>query len=81
MVTELPKLLFRRRLLMLKVSKLNPKDTTLDEIHAIQCKIYQQQKGWDFEQVKTYYSQVVEKICSEFDVTFKRGTTRLLKKT
>ena len=33
----------------MKVSKLNPRDTTLDEIHAIQEVHYEEQKNWDFQ--------------------------------
>lgn len=49
----------------MKVSKFNPKDTTLDEIHAIQETHYEQQKNWDFQKLQAYYHQIVEKVSKE----------------
>ncbi len=49
----------------MKVSKLNPRDTTLDEIHAIQEAHYEEQKNWDFEKLQAHYRQVVEKVSKE----------------
>lgn len=49
----------------MKVSKFNPKDTTLDEIHAIQETHYEQQKNWDFQKLQAYYNQIVEKVSEE----------------
>lgn len=52
----------------MKVSKFNPKDTTLDEIHAIQETHYEQQKNWDFQKLQVYYHQIVEKVSKETGV-------------
>lgn len=45
---------------MYKVSKINPKDTTLDEIHAIQEKLYKKEKNWTWEQQQKHYNEVIK---------------------
>ena len=65
---------------MLKVSKLNPKDTTLDEIHSIQAKSYEQQREWTFKHIKSHYNKVIKKVSSEFGITFQAASNRLRKK-
>lgn len=56
---------------MLKVSKLNPKDTVLDEIHQIQEISYEEQKDWSFEKLRSYYDELVKRVSSELKVSFK----------
>ena len=49
----------------MKTSKLNPKDTTLDEIHAIQETYYEKQKDWRFQKLQAHYRQIIKKVSVE----------------
>lgn len=56
---------------MFKVSELNPKDTVLDRIHAIQRKINKKLKGLSEEQQLSYYKEVRKKLEKEYKIKFK----------
>lgn len=55
----------------MKISKLNPKDTTLDEIHAIQEVHYEQQKDWNFSQLEKHYFKITGKVAQEMGIEIK----------
>lgn len=56
---------------MFKVSKFNPKDKTLDEIHAVQRKVYQEDKGFAWPEIVKKYRRVREELSKQYNLNFK----------
>lgn len=56
---------------MLKMSELNPKDKTLDEIHNIQKEIYDEDKGITVKDLLERYNSSVRKVAKEYKINLK----------
>lgn len=55
----------------MKVSELNPQDTTLDEIHKIQKQIFEEDKDLSPEEEKRKFVKIREEFCKKQRVKFK----------
>lgn len=55
---------------MFKISELNPKDKTLDEIHKIQEKIHKEDKGLTTKELVQKYNNSVRAIAKEYKINF-----------
>ncbi|MDO8747627.1 MAG: hypothetical protein Q7J72_00710 [Candidatus Omnitrophota bacterium] len=56
---------------MFKMSELNPKDKTLDEIHNIQKEIYDEDKGITVKDLLERYNSSVRKVAQEYKINLK----------
>jgi len=56
---------------MYKVSELNPKDTTLDEIHKIQKEIYEETKKMIQEELLKYFHSATDEFCKKHKIILK----------
>lgn len=56
---------------MLKMSELNPKDKTLDEIHNIQKEIYDEDKGITVKDLLERYNSSVREVVKEYKINLK----------
>ena len=61
---------------MLKVSELNPKDITIDEIHNIQRKIYDEDSGLSFKDLAERYNSSIKELSKEYKINFKVVSSR-----
>lgn len=56
---------------MLKMSELNPKDKTLDDIHNIQEEIYNEDRGASAKDLLERYNLSVKEVSREYKVNFR----------
>ena len=56
---------------MLKMSELNPKDKTLDEIHNIQKEINAEDEGITVKDLLERYNSSVRKVAKEYKINLK----------
>lgn len=56
---------------MFKMSELNPKDKTLDEIHNIQKEIYDEDKGISIEDLSERYNSSIREFAKEYKINLK----------
>lgn len=56
---------------MFKISDFNPKDKTLDEIHSIQRKIYEEDKGLSVEELMQKYKRIRQELSRRHNLNFK----------
>jgi Mor family transcriptional regulator len=56
---------------MFKMSELNPKDKTLDEIHNIQKEIYNEDKGIEVKDLSERYNSSIRKVAKEYKINLK----------
>jgi hypothetical protein len=55
---------------MFKVSNLNPKDVTLDEIHGIQKKIYAEDNSLSSKDLIERYNSSIRELSKEYKINF-----------
>ena len=56
---------------MFKISEFNPKDKTLDEIHTIQRKIYEEDKGLSSEEIIQKYKNIRRDLSERYNLSFR----------
>lgn len=55
---------------MFKISELNPKDNTLDKIHAIQKRIYEEDKDLSTKELIKKYKRIRKEFAKNYNVNF-----------
>lgn len=63
---------------MFRISEFNPKDKTLDRIHAIQKKIYAEDKGLSWEKVIQKYKRIRHEFSKKYHLNFKLASQKLV---